>query len=276
MSSLGYEAAKHNVKTFLSVHLAKIEATLGHSKFDRHLTTILSDVNDTLAGSAVDAELNQFLCDWHDAGLPVAIMTAYVDQELPFEIVERLKAEAEHQWFYPKPFHMSDIRPGMAIDDDERIAKLAGVTGMDIRSDEAIDFLRSWAQLKPKDKQEFLKPFVDFDAKAYPKMSAASWTDPTVEALYEQMTVIFERDPAALLELKWLVDGDQPSVYQDYVPMLENIGFLNKDGSVPPIAALLVRECVRYNPDDGLLDLGEMPVTNVKTSAAKATPGGHD
>jgi len=243
MSTFGYETAKYNVDKFLSAHLELITGAFGTKRFDKNLTTVLSDVNGTLLGSPADKELDQFLCDWHDAGLPVAIMTGQPDQALPFEITNRLKG-SERQWFYTKPFSAEDIRAGIAFDDDERLARLAGFKGVDPKSSEGIDFLKSWAQLTPEDKAAQLKPFVDFHHHAYPSMSIETWTDPAVEQHFEKMAYLFDVDPVALIELKWTVEGLQPRVYEEYIPVLKQCGLINQDETVPDVVEALIQECL--------------------------------
>jgi len=151
----------------LSEHFYRMVARVEDKKFDRQLTTIMSDVNGTLDSSEL---LDEFLCDWHDAGLPVLIATGVATQKLPFQIVKRLQGDEDVRgdWFVEKPFAFKDINPGMVFDDDRNITGVVNITGgkgWDIV--DAIDFLEAWHGLARDQKTQALKPFLELHQQLY-------------------------------------------------------------------------------------------------------------
>jgi len=160
------------VADVLMEHLEKLHARLDKGKFTDHLTSVMSDVNGTLDVDGRGGLLDGFLCDWHDAGLPVLIATGVSSQDLPFDIVERLQGHDAQRgaWFVEKPFKFSDISPGMVFDDDQNIARVISVmggTGWDVF--DASSFLESWSSLSAVHKQQALQPFIELHSNIYPQ-----------------------------------------------------------------------------------------------------------
>lgn len=159
------------VSEILKEHLAKIEQRYTKGLYTEHLTTIMSDVNGTLDIDEIGTLLDNFLCDWHKAGLPIKIATGNPEQDLPFEIARLLESDTPRdEWLIQKPFSFKAINPGMMFDNEPMLIKMinsSGGTGFD--PIEAEEFLMAWHALTPELKAQTLKPFLKLHSQYYPK-----------------------------------------------------------------------------------------------------------
>ena len=184
MSVLSYEAAKNNVSTFLSAHMERVQKAFASERIPNDLTTVLSDVNGTLdEGSSVGQELDQFLSDWHRAGLPVVIASGRECPEADHYQITSLLEASGADWFRMKIVSLKDVRPGLVFDDEHSLVdsyRASGATALDANSKEGVAFLESWAQLTEKDRQAALKPFVDIHQRAFPQIRVKVGADMAV------------------------------------------------------------------------------------------------
>lgn len=274
MSALGYEAAKNNVSTFLSAHMERVQKAFAKDRSPNDPTTILSDVNGTLdEGSSVGQELDQFLSDWHRAGLPVLIASGRECPQADHYQVTSLLEKSGADWFKMKIVSLKDVRPGLVFDDDHALVntyKASGATALDANSEEGAAFLESWVQLTEEDRQAALQPFVDIHQRAFPQMKVETWTDPGAEAMYNKVAYLFDVDPFALIELKWTLDGLQPQVYEDYIPVLKHQGLMNEDGTVPDIVKAIIDECLYQDEQSQAWGLDPLPPTVMTVTMAGA------